>query len=67
MGRIKNALVKRTTKKLIADMDIFNGEFEDNKRLLGSTLPSKRIRNMIAGYIGRLKKAQVRNAIKVPT
>ena len=61
MGRIKSALVKRTTRKLIIENDSFNGSFEDNKKILGNTMPSKRIKNMIAGYIARLKKAQARD------
>jgi len=61
MGRIKSTLVKRTSRKLIEN-DSFSGSFENNKRVLGSnTMPSKRIRNMIAGYISRLKKVQARD------
>ena len=57
MGRIKSTLVKRTAETLVKDMkDSFNGEFENNKKSLGSTMPSKRIRNRIAGYITRLNK-----------
>ena len=56
MGRIKSALVKRTAKKLLVEIDLFTSSFEKNKKILGSTMPSKRIRNMIAGYIARLKK-----------
>lgn len=67
MGRIKSTLVKRTAKKLIVDNDLFTESFEENKRLLGNTMPSKRIRNMIAGYITRLKKMERKNAVKVST
>jgi small subunit ribosomal protein S17e len=57
MGRIKTTLVKRTAEKLIDKQpELFNEDFENNKKVLGSTMPSKRIRNKIAGYIGRLKK-----------
>lgn len=58
MGRIKSALVKRTAKKLLTQEHSFSSEFEEDKKILGSTMPSKRIRNMIAGYIARLRKAQ---------
>ncbi len=67
MGRIKSTLVKRTAKKLIVGNDLFTESFEENKRLLGNTMPSKRIRNMIAGYITRLKKIERKNAVKVST
>jgi len=57
MGRIKSTLVKRTAETLVKDMnDSFSEEFENNKKALGITMPSKRIRNRIAGYITRLNK-----------
>lgn len=57
MGRIKSALVKRTARQLIEKQtESFTGEFNDNKKALGSTMPSKRLRNMIAGYVARIKK-----------
>ena len=57
MGRIKSALVKRTSRKLIDNSsDSFDKTFEKNKKSLGSYLPSKKIRNKIAGYIARIKK-----------
>ena len=57
MGRIKSTLVKRTAKELIKNKEAgFNESFEDNKKLLVGILPSKRIRNRVAGYIARLKR-----------
>lgn len=57
MGRIKSTLVKRTAKKLIAEKsDLFESEFNKNKKVLGKSMPSKRLRNKIAGYISRLKR-----------
>ena len=57
MGRIKSQLIKRTSKELIEKCpDLFTKDFEHNKKILGHTLPSKRMRNRIAGYIARLKK-----------
>jgi len=55
MGRIKSTLVKRTARKL-SDEEGFTESFEDDKKMLGNSMPSKRIRNKIAGYIARLKK-----------
>jgi len=57
MGRIKTTLIKRTSKQLLANSEeSFGKKFEENKKALGSILPSKRMRNQIAGYIARLKK-----------
>ena len=55
MGRIKSLLVKRTSEKLIEEQE-FSDNFEKNKKILGMTMPSKRIRNIMAGYITRLKR-----------
>ena len=57
MGRIKTTLVKRTSRQLIEQTpDSFNKEFDQNKKALGSILPSKKMRNKIAGYVARIKK-----------
>lgn len=58
MGRIKSLLIKRTTRSLLKEENAFSENFEENKKLLGTHMPSKRIRNMIAGYITRLKRKQ---------
>jgi len=58
MGRIKSALVKRTAFQMMDGCDGFSGDFETDKKILGNTMPSKSIRNKIAGYIARLKKQQ---------
>jgi len=64
MGRIKTTLVKRTSKKLLEqEPELFEKDFEKNKKILGKTMPSKRLRNKIAGYITRLKK-NTKNIIK---
>ena len=55
MGRIKILLVKRSAKKLIGSGD-FSKDFNRNKLVLSDTMPSKRIRNKVAGYISRLKR-----------
>ena len=64
MGRIKSTLVKRTAKKLRQNKEIFSTEFTDNKKILGRTMPSKRIRNMIVGYISRLKRRSEQESSK---
>ena len=56
MGRIKSALIKRTAEKLMARMD-FKDNFEENKAMIRGLMPSKRLQNMIAGYMGKKTKA----------
>jgi small subunit ribosomal protein S17e len=57
MGRIKSTLVKRTAENLVESMsESFTDDYENNKKVLGSTMPSKRIRNKIAGYITRINR-----------
>ena len=57
MGRIKTTLVKRTTERLLEETpESFDSSFENNKKALGNTMPSKRLRNMVAGFLARKKK-----------
>ncbi|MBT4166205.1 30S ribosomal protein S17e [archaeon] len=56
MGRIKSKLVKRTSHSLLKEENNFNGNFEDNKKLVNGLGTSKKIRNQIAGYIARINK-----------
>jgi len=57
MGRIKSTLVKRTSKQILEKTpESFGKTFEENKTALGNTMPSKRIKNKIAGYIARINK-----------
>ncbi|MCX6748894.1 MAG: 30S ribosomal protein S17e [Candidatus Pacearchaeota archaeon] len=57
MGRIKSTLIKRTAKTLVAQSK-FQEDFDENQRLLSGVIPSKKMKNMIAGYIARLEKQQ---------
>jgi len=57
MGKIKSMLIKRTGKKLINE-GVFHEDFGKNKKILSSTMPSKKIRNILAGYMSRLKKQE---------
>ena len=59
MGRIKTTLIKRTTLKLYHDYkDQFKKDYAENKVVLAKlvNIPSKKIKNIIAGYITRLVK-----------
>ncbi len=57
MGRIKSKLIKRTAKQLVNNSpESFKKTFEENKKVLGNLLDSKKTRNQIAGYITNIKK-----------
>ncbi len=56
MGKIKSKLIKRTANNLLKEKISFSEDFEHNKKILGNSMPSKKVRNQIAGYISRLKK-----------
>ena len=57
MGKIKGKLIKRTAKALTANGIEFTTEFNINKKILGNnTMPSKKLRNQIAGYQVRLNR-----------
>jgi len=56
MGRIKTKLVKRATMELIKNhRDRFSSSYDENKVALNKLInvDSKKIKNMIAGYITR--------------
>lgn len=61
MGRIKSKLVKRTARALLKRKNQFTNDFEENKKKLKVPMPSKKIRNQIAGYITRLKKRDIQS------
>jgi small subunit ribosomal protein S17e len=59
MGRIKTALIKRVTNELIKEhKDEFKTDFQENKKLVEkfAIIPSKKTKNVIAGYVTRLTK-----------
>ena len=61
MGRIKTTYIKRKTKELFKmHGDKFVMDFEQNKKLTGqyTKVSSKKIRNIMAGYMTRLKKQE---------
>ena len=60
MGRIKTQLLKRVTRKLVSyHGSELSDDFGKNKGLLPkfASIPSKKFRNIIAGYVTRLNKA----------
>jgi ribosomal protein S17E len=61
MGRIKSLMVKKAAFQLVEDVEGFSSDFEHNKKFLKDTMPSKSVRNKVAGFIARLKKKQEKN------
>jgi small subunit ribosomal protein S17e len=59
MGRIKTSMVKRVTLELVRNYKSdFKKSFDENKEVLQgkAEIPSKKLRNVIAGYVTRLMK-----------
>ena len=56
MGRIKSTAVKRTAKQLLQMEPSFSEDFIKNKKMLCDTMPSKPIRNKVAGDMVRLTR-----------
>lgn len=61
MGRIKTKLTKRKTRELLDSYgEKFTADFDENKKIIAqlAEIPSKKLRNIIAGYATRLKKKE---------
>ncbi len=56
MGKIKSKFIRRTADIFLKEGIEFSEDFEENKKILQDTMPSKKIRNRMAGYLCRLKK-----------
>jgi small subunit ribosomal protein S17e len=59
MGRIKTQQIKRTARKLMElHKKDFKEDFGPNKILVSkyAEIQSKKLRNIVAGYVTRLKK-----------
>jgi len=61
MGRIKTSFVKHVAKDLVEKYpDKFSTDYENNKTNLKEVMSfeSKRMRNIVAGYLSVLKRQQ---------
>ena len=64
MGKIKSKMIKRSAEEFMRRGIEFGTDFERNKRILGSnTMPSKKIRNQMAGYLVQLNTREKRPAV----
>ncbi len=62
MGKIKSKQVKRSSQELMNEGIEFNEDFNKNKKILGQEMPSKRMRNKMAGYLSRFMKHKRKEA-----
>ena len=63
MGRIKTSFIKHIAKDLYEKhSDRFSTDFEKNKEVLKELIDfeSKRMRNVVAGYLTSLKKQEIK-------
>ncbi len=58
MGKTKSRTIRKTANKLMKEDLEFSKDFDKNKAILGGEMPSKRLRNKIAGLISRSKKQE---------
>jgi len=61
MGRIKTKQIKRITENLVENhFDEFSEDFDENKVIVEkhADIPSKKMRNIIAGYATRRVKSR---------
>jgi ribosomal protein S17E len=67
MGRIKTKLVKKIGNELVERYgQEFGIDFEQNKKVVAKYLQtSKKLRNIIAGYIVKLKKQEREREIRL--
>lgn len=65
MGKIKSKMMRRTTETLTKEEIPFSEDFDNNKKILGQTMPSKKLRNKIAGLISRVKRQENKRKVEL--
>jgi len=58
MGKIKPKLVRRSANILLNKGIKFKEDFGENKKILGDSMPSKKLKNQMAGLLSKLKKQE---------
>ena len=51
-------MMRKTANVLVKEDLKFDKNFDKNKSILGKTMPSKRLRNRLAGLISRMKRQE---------
>ena len=59
--------MRRTADSLLKEDIAFEEDFEKNKKILGNTIPSKKLRNRIAGLISRMKRQEAKQKAELMT
>jgi small subunit ribosomal protein S17e len=65
LGKVRTETVKRAARELVEKFpDKFTNEYETNKAAVNELVraPSKKLRNLIAGYVTRLKMTEAKKA-----
>ncbi len=65
MGKIKSKLIKRSAKSFIEKGVEFTENFEKNKKILRNTMPSKKLRNQMAGFLSKTIKQEKQKQLKM--
>jgi ribosomal protein S17E len=65
MGKIKSKMIRKTANALTKENLSFEKDFEKNKAILGREMPSKRLRNKIAGLISRMKTQEEKTKLEL--
>ena len=58
MGKTKSKSIRRTARTFLEKGVEFTDEFRDNKKILGKTMPSRQLKNQMAGFLTRTKKQE---------
>jgi ribosomal protein S17E len=59
MGKIKSKQIRAYSHEFINSGINFSEDFEKNKKILGKEMPSKKMRNQMAGYLTKFKKKEL--------
>ncbi len=65
MGKIKSKMIKNSGKFFIQEGINFTESFEENKKILAETMPGKKLRNQMAGFLVRVKKQEKENQLQI--
>ncbi|MEZ0394386.1 MAG: 30S ribosomal protein S17e [Desulfurococcaceae archaeon] len=68
MGKVRPKLVKNVARKLVEEYpDLFVRDFQHNKAVVSQLIDvrSKKLRNMIAGYVTRLISIRARASSRI--
>ena len=58
MGKTKSKTIRRAANNFVQEEIEFTDDFTENKKILGKTMPSKKVRNQMAGLLTRMKKQE---------